>query len=95
MGRETAKIKDSEATMDWRDCDLIETVPGKVSGQPVIVGTRIPVEAITDNYDSFLEEGLSPDQAVKETTDCYPSAGMQRIKAILEYRASHDLQPHA
>lgn len=71
----------------------MEVVPGKVSGAPVIVGTRIPVEAITGNYDSFREEGLSPDEAIDETADCYPSAGVQRIKGILDYRAAHELQP--
>jgi uncharacterized protein (DUF433 family) len=79
--------------MDWSGCDLVEVVPGKVSGAPVLVGTRLPVDAITGNYDAFLEEGLSPDQAVAETLDCYPEAGVDRIKAILRYRAAHELQP--
>jgi uncharacterized protein (DUF433 family) len=38
--------------MDWSDCDLVEVVPGKVSGAPLLVGTRIPAEAITVNYES-------------------------------------------
>ena len=78
--------------MDWKDCDLVEVVLGKVSGAPVLVGTRIPVEAITGNYDSFLDEGMSPDDAIAETVACYPSAGVQRIRAILEYRVSHEHQ---
>ena len=32
--------------MDYRDCDLVESVPGRMSGVPVIRGTRVPVEAI-------------------------------------------------
>ena len=32
--------------MDDRDCDLVESVPGRMSGVPVIKGTRVPVEAI-------------------------------------------------
>ncbi len=46
--------------MDWSGCDLVESVPGKVSGAPVLVGTRIPVEAITGNYDAFREGRLVP-----------------------------------
>ena len=32
--------------MDYRDCDLVESVPGRMSGVPVVRGTRVPVEAI-------------------------------------------------
>ena len=32
--------------MDYRDCDLVEIVPGRMSGEPVVRGTRVPVEAI-------------------------------------------------
>ena len=32
--------------MDYRNCDLVETVPGRMSGAPVVRGTRVPVEAI-------------------------------------------------
>lgn len=32
--------------MDYRNCDLVESVPGRMSGVPVVKGTRVPVEAI-------------------------------------------------
>lgn len=79
--------------MDWSECALVEVVPGKVSGAPVLVGTRLPADAITGNYDAFLEEGLSAEQALTSTLDCYPEAGIDRIKAILDYRASYEFQP--
>ena len=78
--------------IDWSGCDLVEVIPGKVSGVPLLKNTRLPVEAITGNYDAFRDEGLSPDQAIAETLECYPEAGIQNIKAILEYRAAHELQ---
>ena len=71
---------------------LIEVVPGKVSGAPLLKNTRLPVEAITGNYDAFRDEGLSPDAAVAETLDCYPEVGLDAIRAILTYRAEHQLQ---
>jgi uncharacterized protein (DUF433 family) len=37
--------------MDWRDCDIVEQVPGKVSGQPVVKGTRILADTILEDYD--------------------------------------------
>jgi uncharacterized protein (DUF433 family) len=80
------------ASLDWSDCPLVEVIPGKVSGAPLLRHTRLPVEAITGNYDAFLAEGLSPDDAIAETLDCYPEAGVDAIKAILRYRAEHQLQ---
>jgi uncharacterized protein (DUF433 family) len=80
------------ATLDWSDCPLVEIVPGKVSGVPLLKNTRLPVEAITGNYDAFRDEGLSPDAAITETLDCYPEAGLDAIKAILDYRDEYRLQ---
>lgn len=79
-------------TFDWSDCPLVEIIPGKVSGAPLLKNTRLPVAAITGNYDAFREEGLSPDAAIAETLDCYPEAGLDVIKAILNYRAERQLQ---
>jgi len=80
------------ATLDWSDCPLVEVIPGKVSGAPLLKNTRLPVDAITGNYDAFLDEGLSPEAALAETLDCYPEAGVDAIQAILNYRAEHHLQ---
>jgi uncharacterized protein (DUF433 family) len=66
--------------------------PGKVSGAPLLKNTRLPVDAITGNYDVFREEGLSPDAAIAETLDCYPEAGLDAIKTTLSYCASHQFQ---
>jgi uncharacterized protein (DUF433 family) len=89
-GREEAKM--ATATLDWSDCPLVEIIPGKVSGAPLLKNTRLPVEAITGNYDAFREEGLSPEEAIVETLDCYPEAGRDAVEAILNYRAEHELQ---
>lgn len=77
------------AKVDWSDCPLVEIIEGKVSGSPLLKNTRLPVEAITGNYDAFRDEGLSPDAAIAETLDCYPEAGVEAIRAILDYRAAH------
>ncbi len=80
------------AMIDWSDCPLVEVIPGKASGAPLLKNTRLPVEALTGNYDAFRAEGLSPDDAIAETLDCYPEVGIDAIKAILRYRAEHQLQ---
>ena len=56
-------------------------------------GCSIPPEAIIDNYDSFLNEGMTPVEAVIETADCYPTAGVERIRQLLAYRDAHELAP--
>lgn len=78
--------------IDWSECALVEVVTGKVSGVPLLRNTRLPVEAITGNYDAFLDDGLSPHLAVAETLECYPQAGMNAILEILRYRETHHLQ---
>ena len=83
------------AAVDWSECPLVEIIPGKVSGAPLLRNTRLPVEAITGNYDAFRDEGLSPDAAIAETLDCCPEAGLDAIRAILSYRAVHQFQAQA
>ena len=80
------------ATVDWSECPLVEVIPGKVSGAPLLKDTRLPVEAVTGNYDAFLDEGLAPEAAIAETQDCYPEISIETIKALLEYRATHQFQ---
>ena len=45
-----AKV-DTASHIDWTECELIECVPGKVSGKPVVGGTRIMPDAIVGSYD--------------------------------------------
>jgi len=71
---------------------LAEIIPGKVGGAPLLMNTRLPVDAITGNYDAFRDEGLSLDAAIAETLDCYSEAGLDAIETILNYRAEHQLQ---
>jgi hypothetical protein len=47
------------ASVDWSNCPLVEIIPGKVSGAALLKNTRLPVEAITGDYDAFLEAGVT------------------------------------
>lgn len=38
--------------MDWSACELVEIVPGKVSGHPILSGTRVPADAVVENFES-------------------------------------------
>ena len=66
--------------VDWSECSLVEVKPGVQSGAPVLRGTRMPANAIVDNF----EYGLSVSE-IAEQFELPPD----RIKAILAYAQSH------
>jgi uncharacterized protein (DUF433 family) len=43
-----SKIK----VMNWSGCELVEVIPGKVSGTPLIKGTRVPVDQVLASLDA-------------------------------------------
>lgn len=59
-------------TLDWSKCPLVEIDPSRVSGRPVLKGTRMPVEDIIANYEygvSISEISFQfqiPEDAVRE-----------------------------
>jgi uncharacterized protein (DUF433 family) len=73
-----------EVPMDWSGCDLVEVIPGKRSGDPLIKGTRIPADAIVSNF----ETGSS----VEEIAENYPSASLETITALIEFAHARRLQ---
>ena len=47
------------ARLDWSQCPVVESIPGKVSGAWLFRGTRVPVAAVFENLKtSPLEEVL-------------------------------------
>jgi len=70
--------------MDWSGCNLVEVIPGKVSGVPLIKGTRIPADAILGNY-----EAGSP---IEEIAENYPSTSMDTIKALIAFAHARRMQ---
>jgi uncharacterized protein (DUF433 family) len=47
-----------DSYIDWTGCNLVERIPGKVSGRPVVRGTRILADTIVQDAElgSPLEE---------------------------------------
>ena len=37
--------------MDWTGCELVEVVPGKVSGVPILRHSRVPAETVLESYE--------------------------------------------
>jgi uncharacterized protein (DUF433 family) len=82
----------------WDSCPLIERVPGKVSGAPVLKGTRVPADTIVGNVEAHMElRGLSKDAAITATLKSFPTTpgGAETIRRLLAYQESHlrQLQP--
>ena len=66
--------------IDWSNCPLVEVKLGVHSGAPVLVGTRMPADAIVDNF----EYGVSVGE-IAEQFEISP----KQIEAILTYAKSH------
>ena len=65
--------------VDWSECPLVEIKPGVQSGAPVLRGTRMPVNAIVDNFDY----GVSVSE-IAEQFELPPD----RVEAIMAYAKS-------
>jgi len=63
--------------IDWSRCEVVESVPGRLAGAPVLLGTRLPVQAILDNYD----DGLEPEQVA-----AIFEVAASDVAAVLEFR---------
>ena len=66
--------------IDWSDCPLVEVKPGVQSGVPVLRGTRMPVDAIVDNFDC----GVSAAEIAAQF-----EIPPEQVEAILTYAQSH------
>ena len=49
------------ATLDWSQCPVVESVPGKVSSAWVFRGTRRPVATVFEN----LEDGMNIEELIR------------------------------
>jgi uncharacterized protein (DUF433 family) len=75
------------AMIDWGQCLDVERVAGKVSGAWLVVGTRIPADAVLDN----AEDGYTVEQLVSKI---YPSLPLDRVTRILAYARERANAPH-
>jgi uncharacterized protein (DUF433 family) len=69
--------------MDWTGCDLVEQTPGKVSGRPVVIGTRILADTIVQDH----ELGAP----VEEIQESFPTLSVETIRAILAFAHTKQL----
>jgi len=68
---------ENEVEIDWMSCELIEKVPGKVSGRPIVRGTRILPDAIVGSYDLG--------ETIEELQEGFPALSIAQIKRLIEF----------
>lgn len=71
---------DAEIEIDWMACELIEQVPGKVSGRPVVRGTRILPDAILNSF----ELG----DTIENIHEGFPTLTLDEIERLIEFGLS-------
>jgi uncharacterized protein (DUF433 family) len=76
---------DTALGVDWTQCELIERVPGKVSGRPIVRGTRILPDAIVNSYDAG-----DPLDLIHEN---YPGLSIPQIQRLIEFAHVQRGQP--
>jgi uncharacterized protein (DUF433 family) len=72
--------------LDWAECSAVERVSGKVSGEWLFRGTRVPVRALFEN----IEGGAS----VRDFLEWFPGVTRDQVDAVLEH-ASRSLAASA
>lgn len=70
-----------DSYIDWTGCELVERIPGKVSGRPIVRGTRILADTIVQD----AELG-SPLEEIHEN---YPDLSMTAIQQLISFARSH------
>ena len=62
--------------LDWSQCSVVESVPGKMGGAWVLRNTRMPAQLVFEN----LEDGMTP----AEIADEY-GVELEQVKAVIEF----------
>ena len=73
---------DTKTEIDWLACELIEQIPGKVWGRPIVLGTRILPDAVVNSYDSGL--------TIEEIHEDYPGLTISQVHRLVEF--AHQLR---
>jgi uncharacterized protein (DUF433 family) len=63
--------------LDWSECPVVESVPGKLGGDWVFRGTRMPIAAVFAN----LEDGFSIDEVV----GMFDGLTHDQVNAVIEF----------
>ncbi len=68
---------DAASDIHWMACELIEQTPGKVSGRPVVRGTRIMPDPIVNSYDLG--------DSIEEIREGFPTLSIAQIQRLIDF----------
>jgi uncharacterized protein (DUF433 family) len=63
------------SALDWSQCPVVESIPGKVGGAWVFKGTRLPVATVIENL-----EDLSIDAVIEQF-----DVTREQVTAVLDF----------
>lgn len=72
---------ETDSDIDWMACELIEKIPGKVSGRPVVRGTRILPDGIVNSYDMG--------ESIEDIHEDWPSLSVAQIQRLIEFARAY------
>ena len=67
--------------MDWSGCDVVESVPDRLSGTPVLRNTRMPADGVVANFD----DGISAEEIADDFM-----LNLEDVRSVLRF-ARRDL----
>jgi uncharacterized protein (DUF433 family) len=70
--------------VDWSRCPLVEVIPGKVSGLPLIKGTRVQADTIRES----AELGEAPEEIAYNY-----DLKLDDVLRLLAYAEGHQVAP--
>jgi len=75
-------VENANSYIDWTGCELVERITGKVSGRPIVRGTRILADMIVQDAElgSLLEE-------IHENYPDLPLATIERLISFEHQRS--------
>lgn len=75
-----------DVMVDWSKSPDVESVPDRMAGEWVVIGTRIPAQAVIDNAD----DGFTPEQIVAEI---YPTLPLEPARRIIAFAQGLHVHP--
>jgi uncharacterized protein (DUF433 family) len=78
---------ETDLEIDWMACELVEAVDGKVSGKPVVRGTRILPDTILNSYE--LGDNVC------QIHESFPTLSVDQIQQLVDFGFSQLKQRRA
>ena len=78
--------------LDWSQCPVVESIPGKVSGAWVFKGTRLPVAIVIENLEDLsVEEVMEQFDVTREQIAAVLAFVAQSLRADPVPAGAHPL----